>query len=62
MNTHVEKDDCISCGICPSLCPEIFEFDEDGIAYAKTEEVPEDLEDLVLEAAESCPTEAIVLN
>lgn len=62
MNTHVEKDECISCGVCPSLCPEVFEFDDDGLAVAKVEEVPEDLEDLVQEAAESCPTSAIVVN
>ena len=39
MHTHVEKDECISCGVCPSLCPDIFEFDDDGLAYAKVEEI-----------------------
>ncbi|NLL53505.1 MAG: ferredoxin [Peptococcaceae bacterium] len=62
MIAHVEKDVCIGCGACPSICPEIFEMDEDGLAIALNEQVPEDQEELAEEAAESCPTEAIILN
>ncbi|MGI5902034.1 MAG: ferredoxin [Desulfitobacteriia bacterium] len=62
MFAYVEKEACIGCGACPSICPEIFEMDEDGLAYTLRELVPEDQEDLAEEAAESCPTEAIILN
>ena len=62
MIAHVEKDACIGCGACPSICPEVFEMDEDGLAIALQEQVPEDQEELAEEAAESCPTEAIVIN
>ncbi len=62
MIAHVEKDVCIGCGACPSICPEVFEMDEDGLAIALNEQVPEDQEELAEEAAESCPTEAIILN
>ncbi|NLM21101.1 MAG: ferredoxin [Peptococcaceae bacterium] len=62
MIAHVEKDVCIGCGACPSICPEVFEMDEDGLAIALREQVPEDQEELAEEAAESCPTEAIILN
>jgi len=31
-------------------------------AIAKMEEVPEDLKDLVREAADSCPSEAIIIE
>ncbi len=62
MIAQVEKDVCIGCGACPSICPEVFEMDEDGLAFALKEQVPSDQEELAEEAAESCPTEAIVLN
>jgi ferredoxin len=62
MIAHVEKDACIGCGLCPSICPEIFEMDEDGLAIAAKEQVPQELEDSAQEAAESCPTEAIILS
>jgi len=62
MIVHVEKEACIGCGACPSICPEVFEMDEDGLAVALDEHVPADKEESVQEAAESCPTEAIVLN
>ena len=34
MNAVVNKDGCISCGLCVSTCPEVFSFDEDGVAEA----------------------------
>lgn len=34
MKAVVNKDGCISCGLCVSTCPEVFSFDEDGIAEA----------------------------
>ena len=27
-------DGCISCGACVTTCPEVFSFDEDGLAEA----------------------------
>lgn len=62
MIAQVEKDACIGCGACPSICPEVFEMDEDGLAFAAKEQVPEDLEDTAQEAADSCPTEAIIIS
>lgn len=58
----VEKDACIGCGACPSICPEIFEMDDDGLATTKRDQVPENLEETAQEAADSCPTEAIIIN
>ena len=34
MKAVVNKDGCISCGLCVSTCPEVFSFDEDGYAEA----------------------------
>jgi len=30
MNTKVNRDECIGCGVCAQICPEVFERDEDA--------------------------------
>ena len=59
MKVKVNQEKCMSCGSCPSLVPEVFEFDDEGLAFAKDEVIEEDLEDAVKEAIEFCPTKAI---
>lgn len=27
---HVNQEDCISCGLCISVCPGVFRFDDSG--------------------------------
>lgn len=57
---RVDKDLCISCGTCINLCPDVFQFGDDG----KSEVINErgcdrcDCE----EAADSCPANAITLD
>ena len=51
------EEDCTSCGIWESLCPEVFVIEDistviEGVNYA-------DYEDQIKEAAESCPVEVI---
>lgn len=60
VRVHVDPDLCISCGSCVDICPDVFDWNEDGIAEEQVDEVPEDLEDLAREAVESCPTDAIM--
>ncbi|PHV70006.1 ferredoxin [Sporanaerobium hydrogeniformans] len=62
MKAKVDQDTCISCGLCPSLCPEVFQFNDDGKAHAIVPEVPTDLEDTAQEAADSCPVSAITVE
>ncbi len=62
MKAYVDKDTCISCGLCPSLCPEVFEMEDDGKAGVITDEVPSSVEDSAKEAEESCPTNAISVS
>lgn len=59
MKAYLDQDLCISCGLCISICEEVFSWNDDDKAQAIDEEVPEELEDSVKEAIESCPTEAI---
>ncbi|HEY8343884.1 MAG TPA: ferredoxin [Bacillota bacterium] len=62
MKAFVDPDLCIACGLCVSTCPEVFDWDDDGKASAKTEEVPPESEASAEEAADGCPTDAITLE
>ena len=59
MKVNVNKDACIGCGACVSICDQVFEFDDEGMSKVIKEEVPSELENDVKEAKESCPTAAI---
>ena len=54
-------EDCIACGRCVEICPEVFEMGED-LAQVKVEEIPAEFEDATQEAADECPTSAIVVE
>ena len=60
MTAHVNGN-CISCGLCASMCPEVFTMTDEGVAVARDEIFPEQ-EAQVREAAESCPVSAIEIQ
>lgn len=62
MKAYVDKDTCIGCGLCPSICPEVFEMQDDGKAGTMVDEVPDGVEDSAKEAADSCPVNAISVS
>ena len=55
----VDKEKCIGCGLCPNLCPDIFEMKEDGKADVKEGADLEKNKGCIKEAKESCPVGAI---
>ena len=59
MKAKVNKDICIGCGACQAIVPDVFELDDDGLAVCKVKTVEEEQKDEVVDAAESCPTNAI---
>lgn len=59
MKAFVDKNICIGCELCTSVCPDIFRMDDDGLAIAADIELPEDLVDSAIDAKEQCPVEAI---
>jgi len=62
MKAVVDKDLCIGCGLCPSICPEVFSMDDDGLAVAIDEELDESVIDTAKEAEDSCPVDAITVE
>lgn len=57
MTAHVNGA-CIGCGLCASMCADVFMMTEEGVAAARDQIFPEQ-EAQVQEAAESCPVQAI---
>lgn len=62
LKAYLDRDGCISCGLCVDTCPEVFRFADDGIAEVITEEVPENAESSAVEAQEGCPVSVIKLD
>ena len=62
MIAKVDKNKCIGCGLCASVCPKVFEMDADGLAIAIPEPVPAQSTEEAQDACDSCPVEAITLK
>jgi ferredoxin len=65
--TIVDKDTCIACGACSASAPDLFDYDDDGLAENIFEgdgnqgivEIPESLWGDLEDACEGCPTDSI---
>ncbi len=64
------RDECISDGLCISLCPDVFDWHEDGKSMIVDKwrtnpddpnygEVSDDLEECVQDALNACPVQII---
>ena len=60
MRVRVE-DNCTLCGMCVNICPEVFSLG-DMVAAVTDSGISPESEELVQEAAEECPVEAIVID
>ncbi|HIE26485.1 TPA: ferredoxin [Candidatus Poribacteria bacterium] len=56
----IDADLCASSAVCEAICPEVFEVDE----YAQVKEGVDfdEYEEQIREAADSCPTQAIIVE
>ncbi|MEM1484583.1 ferredoxin [Oscillospiraceae bacterium PP1C4] len=62
MHAKIDREGCISCGLCPETCPEVFRMADDGMAEVYTNPVPKDAEDSAVEAQEGCPVSVITVS
>ena len=62
MHAIVHRETCIRCGLCPSLCPEVFDLPDDESAQVIVDPIPEDCRAAAQEAADSCPVGAIHIS
>lgn len=56
----IDTDACAASAVCEAICPEVFEVDD----YSQVKEGVDlnEYEEQIKEAAESCPTQAILIE
>ena len=63
MKVRIDYDLCMGDRNCNKVCPEVFEYDEDQmISRVLVDEVPKQLEELVIKAADECAPKAIIVE
>lgn len=62
MKAIVDRDACIGCGLCESICPEVFELDDESIAVVLVDEIPAESEECTEQSEDECPVEAITVE
>jgi ferredoxin len=60
MKARVDRDICIGSAMCVSIAPDVFELDDEGLSQVVNPDAGDD--DLLREAAEGCPVQAIILE
>ena len=69
----IDRDSCISCGLCWSTCPEVFEQNlDDGLSQILTSlqengnlgeaAIEDDVRECAQQAADACPVSAITVE
>ena len=61
MKASVDREGCIGCTLCTSICPTVFTM-EGGLAQAIDGEIPEHAENQAEEARDSCPVSVITVE
>lgn len=59
MKIKVNKEKCLICGMCASIVPEVFEFNDEGFVEANNKNITEENKKEIKEAIENCPVGAI---
>jgi len=62
LKAYVDKETCIGCGLCQSICSEVFEMQDDGLAGVIGTKVPQEAEESAKEAEAGCPVNAISIE
>lgn len=59
MKVVVDRDACISCGFCESVCPEVFKLDDENISMVIQNPIDSENVECSKESEYNCPTSAI---
>jgi len=62
MKAFIDRSGCIGCGLCPTLCPDVFAMAEDGLAEVIVPDIPGEAESAALEAQHNCPVSVISVD
>lgn len=62
MKVNIDPDACMGCGVCGTIAPELFSLGDEGYAITLLDPAPEQYRDLVQQAVDECPEEAISVN
>lgn len=61
MQPNIDPKKCIGCGVCTTICPQVFEV-KDGKAFVKKDAPLKEKTECIGEAAEACPVDAISIE
>ena len=62
MKAYIDRDGCISCGLCAETCPAVFRMADDGIDEVHVDEIPPDAEEDAIRCQEECPVSVITVE
>lgn len=61
MVISINLEDCIGCGVCMQVCPNVFSLDENaGKVILISAETPDEEKEAIKEAIDSCPIGCII--
>lgn len=58
MNIKIDRDGCISCGLCAASCPQVYRIADDNLAEVYQQPTDENA-GMAQEAADGCPVSVI---
>jgi len=58
----VDETLCSGCGVCEEMAPDVFAMNDAGVVEVKVNPIPADLEQATQEAADGCPSGAIIVE
>lgn len=62
MKGIVDQDVCIGCGICETVCPNVFKMNDEGVAEGNDCEIEDSDLECANDAMEQCPVDAITIE